>query len=241
MTRWLDRACIVVPALDAESTLAEVIVGLRRAIPELADAILVVDDGSRDATARVARDLGCIVVASEANLGKGAALRAGFAAARVRGFAVALTVDADGQHPPDEARRVLLAAEEPSSLVLGIRDLVRDGAPRANRFSNGISNFFLSRFAGRRLEDTQCGLRRYPIDAILGLPASAAGYDYEAEVLLRAIWAGLDVIEQPIRVVYPEDRQTHFQIRRDVRRIIVTVLGAVGDQWLRPSRRARTS
>lgn len=233
---WLARACVVIPAFDAEDTLAGVVAGLREAIPELAGAVLVVDDGSRDATARVARDLGCAVVSSAGpsieNRGKGAALRAGFEAARARGMGVALTVDADGQHPPEHARRVLLAAPRESTFVLGVRDLVRDGAPRANRLSNGVSNTLLSAFAGRPLRDTQCGLRRYPIDRVLALPSRGQGYDFEAEVLLRAVWAGHDVVEAPIRVVYPEVRRTHFRVARDPWRITRTLLGAVGDRWL---------
>ena len=249
---WLDRACIIVPAFDAEDTIGSVVADLARAIPERAAAIIVVDDGSRDATGSIARELGCIVVPSEpaidgtangaggtvsdranVNRGKGAALRAGFEAARARGMSVALTVDADGQHPADEARRVLFATAGEAALVLGVRDLARDGAPRANRFSNGISNHFLSRFARRPLRDTQCGLRRYPIRETLELRAFGQGYDFEAEVLLRAIWSGLDVVEEPIRVLYPEHRTTHFRVGRDVRRIIRTVVLAVGERWLR--------
>ncbi|MBX3224998.1 MAG: glycosyltransferase family 2 protein [Labilithrix sp.] len=247
---WLERACILVPALDAERTIADVIADVTRAIPERADAIFVIDDGSSDATARIAEEMGCAVVASSgasiprgereprrANRGKGAALRAGLEAARARGMSVALTIDADGQHPADEARRVLFAPDAgEAALVLGVRDLVRDGAPRANRFSNGISNHFLSTFARRPLRDTQCGLRRYPIRETLALRTTGQGYDFEAEVLLRAIWAGLDVVEEPVRVLYPEDRTTHFRVGRDVTRIIKTVLATVGERWLLPHR-----
>ena len=239
---WIERACILVPAFDAEASIAEVISGLREAIPERREAIIVIDDGSRDSTPRIARDLGCSVVTSSGatpelrpvrNRGKGAALRAGLEAAHARGMSLALSVDADGQHPPDEARRVLFAEGRETALVLGVRDLVRDGAPRANRFSNGISNFFLSRFARRPLRDTQCGLRRYPVRETLALRTSGQGYDFEAEVLLRAIWAGVDVVEEPVRVLYPEHRKTHFRVGRDVRQIIQTVVASVGDHWLR--------
>lgn len=218
------KACIVVPALDAKATLARVVGDLRRELPD--HEILVVDDGSRDRTGDVARELGCALVVHETNRGKGAALRSGFEAARARGYDVALTVDADGQHPAEEAKRVLFASGGDDALVLGVRALARDGAPRKNIFSNGISNYFLSRFAARPLHDTQCGLRRYPIAATLALGTRGTGYEYEAEVLLRAIWSGMPVVEVPIRVLYPADRVTHFRIGRDVRRIIGAVVGA---------------
>ncbi len=238
---WLARACVVIPAYEAAPTIEGVISDIRAELPELAERIFVVDDGSRDATARIVEELGAVVVGSSPdgrNVGKGAALRAGFAAAAARGVTVALTIDADGQHPAAEARRVLFAAPSESALVLGVRDLVRDGAPRANRFSNGISNFFLSRFAGRELRDTQCGLRRYPIAETLALDARATGYDFEAEMLLRAVWTGIDVVEVPVRVVYPEDRRTHFKVSRDPWLILRTVLANVGAHWLSSSSRA---
>jgi len=244
MAEGLQQACIVIPALDAERTIARVIADVTSTIPELHASILVVDDGSRDETARIARDAGAIVLPSAGadgpprNLGKGAALRAGFEAARARGHAIAVTVDADGQHPAREARRLLLvrgARPATDTLVLGIRDLVRDGAPRANVMSNGISNWFLSRFAGRELRDTQCGLRRYPIDRTLALGARGNGYDFEAELLLRAVWAGMEILEEPVDVVYPEDRETHFHPARDPWRIVRTIVGALGDRWLGPA------
>ena len=217
-------ACIVIPALDAEATIGDVVDALERALPDA--EILVVDDGSRDRTASIARERGCTVLVHDVNRGKGAALRTGFEAARARGHDIALTVDADGQHPAEEARRVLFAVEDARALVLGVRALERDGAPRPNVVSNGISNYFLSRFAGRPLRDTQCGLRRYPVGATLALGTRGTGYEFEAEVLLRAIWAGVPVVEQPIRVLYPEDRTTHFRIKRDVVRIIRAVVSA---------------
>jgi glycosyltransferase involved in cell wall biosynthesis len=229
--RWLARACVVVPAYDAASTLGGVIDELRRAIPSLRDAIFVVDDGSADGTADVARDRCVKLLSHPRTLGKGEALRTAFAAAQREGFDVALTVDADGQHLADEARRVLLAEAPADAMVLGVRALSRDGAPKKNQLSNGISNWFLSRFARRSLRDTQCGLRRYPIARTLGLGARGRGYDFEAEVLLRACWAGVAIAEEPVRVLYPEDRKTHFDSVRDPMRIIRSVVRAGFDRF----------
>ncbi len=224
---WLSKACIIVPAYDAGATLAAVLDDLKRVIPERAAAIIVVDDGSRDDTAEVARRHDVVLIRHPENRGKGAALRTGFRAALERGFEVALTVDADGQHPAEEARQVLFASERAETLVLGVRNLERDGAPKKNRFSNGISNWFLSRFAGRELRDTQCGLRRYPIARTLALELSGRGYDLEAEIVLFSSWSGVEIVEREVLVRYPEDRTTHFHVVRDPWRIIWTVLRAV--------------
>ncbi len=223
---WIERACIVVPALDAERSIGAVVDALHDALPAQKQAIFVVDDGSTDATAKIAQGRGCEVLSLGKNHGKGAALRAGFRAALARGYDVALTVDADGQHPADEARRVMFASDDADALVLGVRDLARAGAPRKNRMSNGISNYFLSRFAGRPLADTQCGLRRYPIRRTLALDAAGNGYDFEGEILLRASWARVPIVEERVRVLYPDDRVTHFRVARDPWRILRTVVTA---------------
>src|SRR5262249_36536327 len=144
-------------------------------------------------TAEEAERAGAVVVRHSANRGKGAALRTGFEHARRLGARAVVTVDADGQHPIDEAVRLAVAPEPRRALVLGVRNLVEDGAPRANRFSNGISNFFLSLFSGRELHDTQCGLRRYPLPESLELGARDDGYAFESEFVLRAARAGWNV------------------------------------------------
>jgi glycosyltransferase involved in cell wall biosynthesis len=203
----------------------------------------VVDDGSADGTAARAREAGVRVLAHDENRGKGAALVTGLRAALEGGFAEALTVDADGQHPGDSCRQVLLGAPA-GALVLGVRDLARDGAPRLNRFSNGISNFFLSAFAGRPLGDTQCGLRRYPIAETLALGARSPGYAFEAEIVLLAAAARVPIVEVPVRVTYPppERRLSHFHAVRDPARIIGTVLGTVArTRRERPARAAGAS
>jgi glycosyltransferase involved in cell wall biosynthesis len=221
-----------VPALDAAETVGAVVDDLRAS---LGVPVLVIDDGSVDATGDVARAHGAEVVRHARNRGKGAALRTGLEEASRRGFDVAVSVDADGQHPGSSARVVLDASDDPRALILGVRDLVRDGAPRSNQFGNGVSNFFLSLFAGRHLVDTQCGLRRYPVAATLGLATFAQGYAFEAEVVLRALAAGLPVLEVPIAVVYPpaDASRTHFRRVRDPVRIIGTVVRTVLDLRLR--------
>ncbi len=236
-----SRACILVPAYQAEKSILAVLVELRDALPELAvgSGLIVIDDGSRDRTGELAARAGAYVVSHGRNRGKGAALATGLATARALGFDVALAVDADGQHPGASARAVQDAACAPGTLVLGVRDLVRDGAPKKNRMSNGISNFFLSRFTGRALADTQCGLRRYPVRETLALASRSEGYAFEAEVLLRAVAAKIPVIEVPVQVRYPPEgeRVTHFDSVKDPARIIAVVLRTLHD--LRAAARER--
>jgi glycosyltransferase involved in cell wall biosynthesis len=218
------RPCIVIPAYEAERTLRSVVGDLREA--GIHAPIYVIDDGSRDRTTDIARELRVRVIRHDYNRGKGAALRTAMGIALGEGHDTCVTCDADGQHPATAVKTILEADTPRDSLVLGIRNLVTAGAPRANQVSNGISNFFLSWFSGRPLKDTQCGLRRYPIPETLALRAKADRYAYEAEVILRAIRAGMRVIEIPIDVYYPpeNERITHFDSVRDPARIVFAVV-----------------
>lgn len=148
------------------------------------------------------------------------------AAARAAGFDVCVTIDADGQHPAEEAVRLIDAEPDERAFVLGVRDLAGAGAPRPNQISNRISNFFLSFFTGVPLADTQCGLRRYPLACSLDEDARDDGYAFEAEVILRAVASNVRIVEVPIRVIYPpeDQRVTHFDSVRDPARIITRVL-----------------
>jgi glycosyltransferase involved in cell wall biosynthesis len=226
------RVCIVVPALDARDTVGQVIEEVRSACGVVT---IVVDDGSSDGTDSVAREHGAVVLRHSRNRGKGAAIVTGLLEAARAGFDCAVTVDADGQHPAISAHAVLTAPAAPHALVLGVRDLVGDGAPNSNRFGNLVSNVFLSGFSGRRLEDTQCGLRRYPVTDTLALGTRARGFAFEAEVILRAVAAGVPVVEIPVVSTYPKGAgvRTHFRYSRDPAAIVATVVRTVIETRLR--------
>ncbi len=225
------RGGLLVPAYQAERCVGDVVRSLAAEFGCDPEAVVVVDDGSTDETSARARGAGAPVVRRSETGGKGAALQRGLEEARARGLDVVITVDADGQHPADSALALVAASPDPGALVLGVRDLARDGAPRKNRFSNGASNFFLSRFSGRRLADTQCGLRRYPVRATLALGTEARGYAFEAEVILRALHARVPLVEHPVRVYYPpaDARVTHFDSVRDPARIVAAVVRTLAD------------
>jgi glycosyltransferase involved in cell wall biosynthesis len=225
------RAAAVIPAFDASRTIADVVARTRAAFDGLGTTY-VVDDGSSDDTADLAARAGAVVLRHETNRGKGRALRTGLARASADGHDAAVTLDADGQHPPEEAVRLARLDVDRRTLVLGIRDLKGAGAPRPNRISNAISNGFLSMFSRRLLADTQCGLRRYPLPRTLEVGGRDDGYAFEAEIILLAIAAGIPILEVPIQVVYPEDRTTHFDSVRDpmrvVRRVVATLVSTRG-------------
>lgn len=211
---------MVIPAFNAERTIAAVV----RAAREQLERVVVVDDGSTDGTASVAMEAGALVVAHAHNCGKGRALKTGLAWAAEHGYEAMISLDADGQHPPAEIPKLLAATPDPGALVLGVRDLAAARAPRANQMSNGFSNWFLSTVTRRRLRDTQCGLRRYPVRRTLALEVRDDGFGFETEVILRALRAKTPIEQVDIEVLYPDERTTHFNSRRDPWKIVGRVL-----------------
>jgi glycosyltransferase involved in cell wall biosynthesis len=184
-----------------------------REILTLGGPVIVVDDGSSDRSPAVlAKIPGIRLLRHAVNRGKGAALISGMrAAARVADWAV--TIDADGQHRPRDAFRLMAAITPPRRpIVVGLRRGM-GRAPWTSRFGRGFSNFWVRRAGGPALGDTQSGLRAYPLPETLALPVRARRYQYEIEVLVSARWQGMEVLETPVGVVYADGSQrvSHFR------------------------------
>jgi glycosyltransferase involved in cell wall biosynthesis len=208
----------LVPAYQAAAHLGEVLLGLRAlAAPP---HVLVVDDGSRDATAEVARQFGAQVHSFAANRGKGHALLAGFE--RLREFDAVVTLDADGQHPPACLPAFVAAAEAGADLVLGTRALTPD-MPLARRIANRFSSTWCSAIAGQPIADSQCGYRLYRREVLRRTPVQASRYEVETEMAVRAARLGFKVAQVEIPTVYG-DEVSHLSPTRDVPRIIAMML-----------------
>jgi glycosyltransferase involved in cell wall biosynthesis len=217
----------LVPAYRAADAVGAVV----RDFGAVVQPIVVVDDGSGDATADVAREAGAEVVTHERNRGKGAALVTGLQRLAERGMTHALTIDADGQHLASEAPALLAEARmHPGAIVVGERRKEGHTIRVINRFGNAVADTLLRRIAGARLPDTQSGFRVYPIGATLALGTAGTRYDYETEVLLRAARAGLPLRGVPVAVHYPpiEERVSHYRPVVDTVRIVRTVLRVLG-------------
>lgn len=211
MTR---RVAALVPAYQAAAHLGEVLMRLQ-ALPS-PPHVLVVDDGSRDATAEVARQFGVRVHSFAANRGKGHALLAGFEL--LRDFEAVVTLDADGQHPPECLPSLVEAAERGADLVLGRRAIGGD-MPPARRFANRFSSAWVSAIAGQRISDSQCGYRLYRREVLARTPVRASRYEVETEMAVRAARLGFRVAEVEIPTVYG-DETSHLSPTRDVPRIV---------------------
>jgi glycosyltransferase involved in cell wall biosynthesis len=210
-------ACVI-PSYQAAATLGEVAGGLRRALPGA--ALIAVDDGSRDATADVARRCCDRVIVLPANRGKGAALRAGFAAALAAGARAVITVDADGQHDPASAPR-LLAALDGADVAVGVRARAPGAMPAPRRLSNALASRAMSACAGVSLPDAQSGFRAIRRGVLESVAALGDRYEYEADFLLRAARGGYRVVGVPVATIY--GAPSHFRLLQDALLVMRTI------------------
>ena len=205
------RFAVLIPVYNHAEGIGPVIERARRM--EL--PIWVVDDGSTDDTAERLEAIGGItVIRHDENHGKGAAIRTGFSA-MVGKADWAVTLDADGQHDPADVSvliRAIPAGGRP--IVIGRREgMVGEDVPWTSRFGRKFSNFWVWAAGGPVLSDTQSGMRIYPLPEAMRLGVRARRFQFEVEILVRARWAGIPVIEAPVRVSYTPGmkRISHFR------------------------------
>jgi glycosyltransferase involved in cell wall biosynthesis len=233
---------VVIPAYRPGGSLVDLVQALR---PLDWTAIIVVDDGSGPESEPIFRTIASLpaveVRRHAVNLGKGAALKTAinFALCTYPEIAGIVTMDADGQHDPDDVRRVAETFQRnPHALVLGVRDF-GGCIPLRSKLGNRITRQVLHATVGQRLADSQTGLRAIPRVMLPSLLyVAASGYEFEMEMLLLTKSLALHVVEQPIRTIYEEgNRSSHFRPVLDSMRIywvlarfvLIAVLSAVVD------------
>ena len=215
----MSGICVILPAYNNGKTVGAVIGGALRHVQDM----VFIDDGSTDGTAEVLKGFpGITVVRHEENQGKGAALMSGFTKALELGFDHAISIDADGQHLPEEIPAFIAAiARDPAAIYVGSRKRVGAKVSPFSRFANRFSDFWFWLESGASLPDTQCGFRGYPLRVVDRLRLKKKHYDFEVEVLVKAAWSGVPLKPVPVTAVYlpAGERVSHFRPVKDFLRI----------------------
>jgi glycosyltransferase involved in cell wall biosynthesis len=203
-----------IPAYQAACTIADVV---RRTVSVL--PVVVVDDGSNDGTGDQARNAGAEVRVLRSNCGKGAALREAFGFWFARGIDAVVTLDADGQHLPEEVPRLLAMASE-ADLVLGSRSHLFAEMGTVRRAGNSLSSWAISRLSGCCLQDIQTGFRVYSRRLLEATGFPEQRFDAESAVIVRAARLGFRIAAVPVKLGFADGRTTsHYRPLVDSLRI----------------------
>ena len=229
--------CVVIPVYDHEQAIAVVVERVLAAVPHTVSAgwsrglsagaafCILVDDGSHPACAKVLDQLVAAtpdrlaLVRLAVNGGKGAAVLAGMAYAARQGFTHVLQIDADGQHCAEDIPLFLRQAEEfPESLIVGY-PLYDSTVPRVRLFGRYLTHIWVwIATLSLQIRDSMCGFRVYPLVPVIALAERVSigrRMNFDTDILVRLVWDGLQVINLPTRVTYPQDGVSHFRVVLD--------------------------
>lgn len=215
------KTAIVIPTYNNADTLRKIVkdslkTGLK---------VVVVIDGSTDNSLEIIKDLNTEKIVFHKNRGKGAAIKAGSVWAEENNYTHIITLDADGQHLPETVPEFLKKIKQnPMSIIIGNRDFENSDAPDISRFGRYFSNFWVKVLTGISAIDSQSGYRAYPVELIQKIKCGGNRYNFEVEIIVRGIWAGLKIENIIIPVFYSDitKKSSHFRPFLDNARISLT-------------------
>ena len=221
----MTRLGLIVPFYNHEHAIRQTIAALK----SYGFECWLVDDGSDARCGPVLEALAreeaawLRLIRCPVNRGKGIAVLTGFAAAYSAGCSHALQIDADGQHDFAAIPRITeLARANPEAIVTGV-PVFDASAPAARRIGRKLTTFWVRvNTLSSAIEDAMCGFRVYPLGPIMRLSQRASfgsRMEFDPEILVRAVWAGVPVVSMPTSVTYPADGVSHFKMWRDNVRI----------------------
>lgn len=205
--------------------------------------IIIIDDGSTDETAVIIGSLkaeykGIVLLKHEKNMGKGQALKTGFSYALRNNYRGVITIDADGQHNPDEIDGFIkiLESEEPG-IILGSRFHNTRGMPFIRLVTNIFTSWIISAIAGKKIDDVQSGFRYISRDVLENVILETANFDTEPEILLKASWAKFKILSVPITTIYHKNFVSHVNPLKDSVNFFKLVFKSIG--WRRKFKKRR--
>lgn len=205
----MKKVCIIIPAYNEAPVIKNVIKKSKKifseAKKEYSIDVVLINDGSRDDTLKQAKKGGAIVIDHILNSGAGGATLTGLAYARQNNYDIAATMDADGQHDPED---VLAGIKKISTsnidLLIGSRLINSDGMSKTKILGNKGLSFITYVLFGTNVTDSQSGLRIYSRKAIDNLDWKSTGYEFCSEMIWRTKQSGMNIAEYPIKAIYTD-------------------------------------
>jgi len=199
---WPESTYVVIPSYKAVDTLRVFIPKLLERVP--LNKICIVDDASKDGTSQYCNEMQLTYLSHPVNQGKGTALVTGFAYCMKKGARWIITMDADGQHAPEDLDNFIAAVNKNETLgiCIGTRQKKTGAMPLARIFSNVVTSKILSRILGVKILDCQCGYRIYSTALLKKISITYPRFEMETEVIMKAVQAGFPVSFVDVRTLY---------------------------------------
>ncbi|MDD4908058.1 MAG: glycosyltransferase family 2 protein [Candidatus Omnitrophica bacterium] len=193
------KICAIIPVYNESKAIGELVTEVRKQNID----VLVIDDGSKDNSADIARNNGAIVLKNITNQGKGASLLQGLNYVLNNNFDAAILMDGDGQHlPQDIPAFIQKSRENGAALVLGNRMQDTKNMPPVRYLTNKTMSWLISKITGKNIPDSQCGFRFITKDLIDKLKFTTRHYETESEMIIQAAHAGYKIDSIAVKTVY---------------------------------------
>lgn len=204
----------LIPAYNEEAAIKRLI----EEVKKHTDNILVVNDGSSDRTGDILRELRVDYLSHEKNQGKGASLIDGFKYLVNKEFDYILTLDGDGQHAPDDIPAFIeSAAQTGADMIVGNRMADTKDMPFDRYLTNRFMSFVISKLAGQRVPDSQCGFRLIHKKVLQSIDIETKNYDTESEIIIKASQAGFKISSVPVRTIYANEISKIHKVKDTIR------------------------
>jgi len=195
----LKKVCVLIPSYNEAKTIGHLVMELRaKGLP-----VYVVDDGSSDKTAKMARAEGAVVVKHKKNMGKGASLREGFRHILKRGYEAVIVMDADGQHcVSDIGNFIDRMRQTDADIVIGNRMQDVSSMPLERLHTNRFMSRLISMVAGQHVPDSQSGFRLIKREVLEKIQLKSSNFEIESEMIIKASRAGFKIDSVGIKTIY---------------------------------------
>lgn len=196
------KICVLIPSYNESKTIGSLVSKVRSQGLD----VLVIDDGSNDQTAEIAKDSGAEVLRHQQNMGKGASLKEGFAYVLKRDYEAVIIMDGDGQHSPDDLPKFIQAQNKlDADIISGDRMSVSKGMPTVRWITNKVMSYLISKICQQQIPDSQCGFRLIKRAVLKDLDLTSANYEIESEMLIAAHRKGFKIKSIPIQTIYAKE------------------------------------